>query len=144
MKHVCQFICQSSLVVSVKLVLSLSCDTFRLLYNLKWILQSVRDSQHLRTYIYNILAVHNNCVQRKRNAPYWIQGTAIFAIMRQLCKPLTSHVRTSYVCPMVFAVSSMSRIAYVTITVVSEDSTNPCLFQQCASDINDLAYVTGA
>ena len=54
------------------------------------------------------------------------------------------HIRTSYVCPMVFDVSSTSRIAYVTITITSEDSANPCLFQQCASDVNELAYVTGA
>ena len=54
------------------------------------------------------------------------------------------HVQTSYVCPMVFYVSSMSRIAYVTITIISEDSANPCLFQQCVSDVNDFDYVTGA
>ena len=54
------------------------------------------------------------------------------------------HVRTSYVCPMVFDVSSTSRIAYITVTIISEDSANPCLFQQCASDVSDLAYVTGA
>ena len=54
------------------------------------------------------------------------------------------HVQTSYVCQMVFDVSSTSLIAYVTITIISEDSTNPWLFQQCASDVNDLAYVTGA
>ena len=45
---------------------------------------------------------------------------------------------------MVFYVSSTSRIAYVTINIISEDSANPCLFQQCANDVNDLAYVTGA
>ena len=45
---------------------------------------------------------------------------------------------------MVFDVSSKSRVADVTVTIISEDSTNPCLFQQCASDVNDLAYVTGA
>ena len=45
---------------------------------------------------------------------------------------------------MVFDVYSTSRIAYVTITIINEDSANPCLFQQCASDVNDLAYVTGA
>ena len=45
---------------------------------------------------------------------------------------------------MVFNVSSSSRIAYVTITIISEDSANPCHFQQCASDVNDLAYVPGA
>ena len=44
---------------------------------------------------------------------------------------------------MVFDVSSTSRIAYVTITIISEDSANPCLFQQCASHKNDLAYVIG-
>ena len=38
------------------------------------------------------------------------------------------HVRTSYVCPMVFDVYSISRIAYVTITIFSKDSANPCLF----------------
>ena len=54
------------------------------------------------------------------------------------------HVRTSHVCPMVFDVSSTSRIAYVTIIIVSKDSANPCLFQQCANDVNDLAYVIGA
>ena len=54
------------------------------------------------------------------------------------------HVRKSYICSMVFHVSSTSRIAYVTITIISEDSANPCLFQQSASDINNLAYVTGA
>ena len=43
-----------------------------------------------------------------------------------------------------FDVSSTSRIAYVTITIISEDSANPGRFQQCASDVNDLAYVTGA
>ena len=53
------------------------------------------------------------------------------------------HVRTSYVCSMVFDVSSMSRIAYVTTTIISEDSANPFLFQQSASDVNILAYVTG-
>ena len=53
------------------------------------------------------------------------------------------HVWTSKVCPIVFDVYSTSRIAYVTITIISEDSANPCLFQQCASDVNDLAYVTG-
>ena len=46
--------------------------------------------------------------------------------------------------PMVFDVSSMSRTAYVTITIISEDSANPCFLQQSASDVNDLAYVTGA
>ena len=30
------------------------------------------------------------------------------------------------------------------MTIISEDSANPCLFQQYASDVNDLAYVTGA
>ena len=45
---------------------------------------------------------------------------------------------------MVFAVSSMSRIAYVIITIISKDSANPCFFEQCANDVNDLAYVTGA
>ena len=45
---------------------------------------------------------------------------------------------------MVFDVTSMSRIAYVTITITSEDSANPNLFQQCANDVGDLAYVTGA
>ena len=54
------------------------------------------------------------------------------------------HLRTSNVCPIVFVVSNTSRITYVTITIASEDSANPCLFQQCASDVNDLAYVTGA
>ena len=54
------------------------------------------------------------------------------------------HVRTSYIYPMVFDVPSTSRITYVTITIINEDSANPCLFQQCASDVNDLAYVTGA
>ena len=44
---------------------------------------------------------------------------------------------------MVFDVSSTSQIAYVTITIISDDSTNPCLFKQCTSDINDLTYVTG-
>ena len=44
---------------------------------------------------------------------------------------------------MVFDVSSTLRIAYVTITIISEDSANPFLFQQCASDVYDLAYVTG-
>ena len=29
---------------------------------------------------------------------------------------------------MVFDVSSTSRIAYVTITIINEDSANPCLF----------------
>ena len=28
--------------------------------------------------------------------------------------------------------------------IISEDSANPCLFLQYASDVNDLAYVTGA
>ena len=45
---------------------------------------------------------------------------------------------------MVFDVPSTSWVAYVTSTIISEDSANPCLFQQCASDVNDLAYVTGA
>ena len=45
---------------------------------------------------------------------------------------------------MVFDVSSTSQIAYVTITIISEDSANLCLFQQSASDVNNLAYVTGA
>ena len=45
---------------------------------------------------------------------------------------------------MVFDVSSTSRIAYVTIAIIREDAANPCLFQQCASDVNDLAYDTGA
>ena len=26
----------------------------------------------------------------------------------------------------------------------SKDSANPCMFQQCARDVNDLTYVTGA
>ena len=39
-------------------------------------------------------------------------------------------VRTSYVCPVVFDVSSTSQIAYVTITIITEDSANPYLFQQ--------------
>ena len=42
-------------------------------------------------------------------------------------------VRTSYDCPLVFDVSSTPRIAYVTITIISEDSAN----QQSASDVND-------
>ena len=37
-----------------------------------------------------------------------------------------------------------SNIAYVIIIIISDDSANPCLFQQCASNVNDLAYVTGA
>ena len=44
---------------------------------------------------------------------------------------------------MVFDVSSMSYIAYIAITIFTEDSAKPCLFQQYASDVNDLAYVTG-
>ena len=32
------------------------------------------------------------------------------------------HVRTIYVYPMVFDVSSTSRVAYITITIISEDS----------------------
>ncbi|KAK2177605.1 hypothetical protein NP493_590g03012 [Ridgeia piscesae] len=28
--------------------------------------------------------------------------------------------------------------------LLTEDSANPCLFQQCARDENDLAYVTDA
>ena len=42
---------------------------------------------------------------------------------------------------MVFDVSITSRIAYVTIRIISEDPANPCLIQ---SDVNDLADVTGA
>ena len=34
--------------------------------------------------------------------------------------------------------------AYVAITNFSEDSTNPYSFQQCTSDVNDLAYVIGS
>ena len=53
--------------------------------------------------------------------------------------------QTAYVTgAMVFDISSMSRIAYITITIFGEDSTNPCLFQQCTSAINDLAYITGS
>ena len=48
------------------------------------------------------------------------------------------------ICLVVFDVSSTSRIAYVTITIISEDSAKPCLFHHCASDVNDLAYVTDA
>ena len=55
---------------------------------------------------------------------------------------LRMHIRTSYACPMVFDVSSMSR--FVTITILHEASAKLCLFQQCASDVNDLAYVTGS
>ena len=40
-------------------------------------------------------------------------------------------------------VDSKSRIAYITITIISKDSANPCPFQQCTSDLNDLADVTG-
>ena len=54
------------------------------------------------------------------------------------------HDRTSYVCPMVFDVSSTSRFSYVTITILREASTNHCLFQQCTSDVNDLASITGS
>ena len=45
---------------------------------------------------------------------------------------------------MVFGVSSTLQITYVTITIISEDSANAGLFQQCASDVNYLAYVTDA
>ena len=54
------------------------------------------------------------------------------------------HVRTLYVCPVTFDVSRTSRIAYVIITIFSVDSANPCLFQQCVSDVNDLSYVIGS
>ena len=52
------------------------------------------------------------------------------------------HVRTSYVCPMTFDMSSTSRFAYVTITIMFGASAKFCLFLQRASDINDLVYVT--
>ena len=54
------------------------------------------------------------------------------------------HVRTTYFCPVVFDVSSTSRIVYVTITIITEDSANPCIYQQFASDVTNLTYVTGA
>ena len=54
------------------------------------------------------------------------------------------HVRTFFVCSMVFDVSSISRFAYVTITILREASANHCLCQQCACDVNELAYVTGS
>ena len=54
------------------------------------------------------------------------------------------HVRTSYVCPVVFDVSSMLRFAYNTITIKRETSAKPCLFQQCTSDISDWVYVIGS
>ena len=37
----------------------------------------------------------------------------------------------------------MLRFAYVTITIMREASAKLCLFQQCVSDVTDLAYVTG-
>ena len=49
------------------------------------------------------------------------------------------HVQTSYVCPMVFDVYNTSRFAYITITIRREVSANLCCFQQCHSDVNDLA-----
>ena len=54
------------------------------------------------------------------------------------------HVQTSYVCPMVFDVSSTSWFAYVTIIILCEASAKFRLLQQWASDVNDLAYITGS
>ena len=45
---------------------------------------------------------------------------------------------------MVFDVSSTSRIAYVTITIISEDFRQSSPFSTMRSDVNDLAYVTDA
>ena len=65
--------------------------------------------------------------------------------MRQWRKPLTSlaHARSN--------ILRLSKgiwcIQYVADClrqlIIREDSANPCLFQQCASDVNDSAYVTG-
>ena len=51
------------------------------------------------------------------------------------------HTRTSYICPMVFDVSSTLWFAF---TILCNASANHCFFHQWASDLNDLAYVTGS
>ena len=77
-----------------------------------------------------------------------VRACVLHEMHARLCQLQTAYI--SYLlnkietCPVVFDVSSTSRIAYVTITISSEDSANPCLFQRCASDMNYLAYVTGA
>ena len=73
----------------------------------------------------------------------WIQLAAILRHRNSevnLLRHWRMHVRAFYICPMVFDVS---RFAFVTITIFREDSAKLCLFQQCVSDVNDLAYVTG-
>ena len=37
----------------------------------------------------------------------------------------------------------MSQFAYVSIMIMHKVSAKFCLFQQCTSGVNDLAYVTG-
>ena len=56
------------------------------------------------------------------------------------------HVQTSYICLMIFDVSSTSRFPYVIVTVFRKVSTKLCVFLQCTSDVNVeiLAYVTGS
>jgi len=44
---------------------------------------------------------------------------------------------------MLFDVSSKSSFVCVNITIMREVSAKLCLFLQCASDVNDLAYVIG-
>ena len=46
--------------------------------------------------------------------------------------------------PMASDVFSTSHFAYVTITIMRKASAMLWLFQQCASDVIDLAYVTGS
>ena len=108
------------------------------------------DCHSIYLHLYNILVVHSNCAQRSL-INNWLYNNCRFRALPSwdLCASDVNrlghwrmHVRTFYICPMVFDVSSMSRIVYVTI--ISEDSANPCLFHHCASDINDLAYVIGA
>ena len=98
---------------------------------LKGILQSVGGSHHLLIHIYNILLACNNCEVSI------ILNHRISDVNR--LRHWRIHVRTSYVCPTVYDVSSTSRFAYVTIIIVPRASARLCLFQQSASDVNDLA-----
>ena len=118
---------------------------------------SQREIHSIYLHLYNVLVVRSNCAKRSlismncsvivpetlhdgfRALPSWDLCASDINRLRHW----RMHVRTSYVWPKLFDVSSTSRNAYITITIISKDSANSCLFQQCASDVNDLAYVTG-
>ena len=78
----------------------------------------------------------------------WIQGAAILRRRTSDINRLRHwhmHVWTSYVCPRVFYLMYPVHRDLPTllthITILHEASAKLCHFQQCTSDVNDLAYI---